>query len=213
MTNITSFPRNSPTSRGTALRLGQEASLQCWFLDHGHRENVHLDEKRAFLLVALSRRVPDLSRRDGDYTATWLPPVSGNAVFRPELNFARPGGPSPSSTPPPDAPDLPLGVGRAPTRQRAGDAQFGDLVGAVRAPNGVPEHAPSRGRRGSVATARLTARGSSVSTSSHERMSDRARKARSVPLSGSSRISLTSAGHPRRRAPLSDRRGSRRARG
>ena len=94
---IMSFPRNSPTSRGTALRLGQEASLQCWFLDHGHRENVHLDEKRAFLLVALSRRVPDLSRRDGDYTATWLPPVSGNAVFRPELNFARPGGPSPSS--------------------------------------------------------------------------------------------------------------------
>jgi serine/threonine protein kinase len=41
--HIMSFPRNLPTSRGTALRLWQEASLQCWSLDHGHRETVHLD--------------------------------------------------------------------------------------------------------------------------------------------------------------------------
>src|SRR5260370_34874416 len=42
----------------TALRLWQEASLQCWSLDHGHRETVHLDEERP--LVAITTYVREL---------------------------------------------------------------------------------------------------------------------------------------------------------
>ena len=42
------------TPSGIAVTLWQEASLQCWSLDHGHRETVHLDEKRALLTFGRS---------------------------------------------------------------------------------------------------------------------------------------------------------------